>query len=539
MVTAVVAACAVLAACGSTLLAVRRANARSDRRVAEAMRHIDSHLEAISSSVAQALDAATLARRPLQAALSLDFDALLDEVVSAAAERTRADAIVLRIEGPRGRPVVRSIGDGTEHEALAGSYGPPSGEPFGTAVVDWVYPPTPGKEPTFGSALVTPFGNAGIEGTLAAYSHAHHAFGPEHVAAIRTLLDELVVPLANARRFADVEARINTDPATGVLNRRGYEIELGREAASARRTGSPLSVVVVGVVAEDATPAAAVDELARVVRGAARSNDIPCLRTDDEVAVLLPETPRVGAQALSKRLEAAVGRAFGARSSSVAVGLVESLPHESAEALDARIATTLRPRRLPTLAVLDDSRTASTADATTVHAAYSARSDAAPPDTGHLLRADTLEALAAELVETRRFGRSLALVVLEVEGLDEIAEAAGLEVATARLSHVAGRIDRSLGTGSAHRLASGEFALVLPGSGVDEAETLVDALQSSLEPPYDEGGIVLNAGITEVAEDEDAQTALGRVEHALWQARQAGPGTVVVAVPSRRPAPPG
>ena len=539
MVTAVVAACAVLVACGSTLLAVRRANARSDRRVAEAMRHVDSHLEAISSSVAQALDAAALASRPMQSALSLDFEALLDEIVSAAAERTRADAVVLRIEGPRGRPVVRSIGDGTEHEALGDSYRPPSNTPFDTAVVDWVYPPTAGDETTFGSALVTPLGDAGIEGTLAAYSHARHAFGPEHAAAIRTLLDELVVPLANARRFADLEARINTDPATGVLNRRGYEIELGRETASARRTGSPLSVVVVGAVAEDVTPGAALDELARLVRGAARSNDIACLRTDDEVAVLLPETPRVGAQALSKRLEAAVGRTFGERSSSVAVGLVESLPYESAEALDARIAATLRPKRLPTLAVLDDSRTASTADASTVHAAYSGRSDAAPPHTSHLLRTDALESLAAELVETRRFGRSLALVVLEVAGLDEIAEAAGLDVATARLSHVAGRFDRSLGTGTAHRLASGEFALLLPGSGVDEAETLVDALQSSLEPPYDEGGIVLNAGITEVAEDEDAQTALGRAEHALWQARQAGPGTVVVAVPSRRPAPPG
>jgi GGDEF domain-containing protein len=188
--------------------------------------------------------------------------------------------------------------------------------------------------------------------------------------------------------------------------------------------------------------------------------------------------------------------------------------------------------------VLEDSRTASTADATTVHAAYSGRSDATPPDTS-LLRADTVESLAAQLVETRRFGRSLALVVLEVEGLDEIADAEGLEAATARLGHVAGRIDRSLGTGSAHRLASGQFALVLPGSGIDEAETLVDALQSSLEPPSDEGGVVLTAGITEAAEDEDAQTALGRAEHALWQARQAGPGTVVVAVPSRRPAPPG
>ena len=38
---------------------------------------------------------------------------------------------------------------------------------------------------------------------------------------------------ANARRFADVEARLLLDPATGVANRRGYEVELGREVARA------------------------------------------------------------------------------------------------------------------------------------------------------------------------------------------------------------------------------------------------------------------------------------------------------------------
>ncbi len=47
-------------------------------------------------------------------------------------------------------------------------------------------------------------------------------------------------------------------------------------------------------------------------------------------------------------------------------------------------------------------------------------------------------------------------------------------------------------------------------------------------------GITLSAGITELAERDDAQSALGRAEHALWQAKQAGRGTIVVAVPGRR-----
>jgi predicted signal transduction protein with EAL and GGDEF domain len=38
-------------------------------------------------------------------------------------------------------------------------------------------------------------------------------------------------------------------------------------------------------------------------------------------------------------------------------------------------------------------------------------------------------------------------------------------------------------------------------------------------------------------ERDDADSLLGRAEHALWQARQAGRGTVVVAVPGRRTPP--
>jgi GGDEF domain-containing protein len=116
-----------------------------------------------------------------------------------------------------------------------------------------------------------------------------------------------------------------------------------------------------------------------------------------------------------------------------------------------------------------------------------------------------------------------------------VADRLGREAADEALAGVAGRLDRSLSTGSVHRLGPTTFALVLPGSGTEEAEALVDALQASLDPPHDETGLVLSAGITELGEDDGPSTGLDRAEQALWQATQAGAGTIVVAVPNRRP----
>jgi GGDEF domain-containing protein len=540
MLTAVVAAGAVLVACALTLLAVRRANERADRRLQEAARYIDGQLEAIAGGVAQAIDGAVERRLP-PANLSLDFDEVLEVLVAEAAARTRADAVVLRIDGPSGRPVVASVGEGVEHEALDRSFGPPSSRLFRAAVVEWTYPA--GEEAdarAFRSALVTPLAGSGVRGTIAAYSPVRDAFTPDDAVALGALVEDMSVALANARRFAAIEARINLDPSTGVPNRRGYELELGREAARARRTGRPLSVVVVDVGEPgrtETTDAGNLKELTRVVDRVVRQGDIACMRGERELAILLPATAEPGASALSKRLEGEASRALGTRAQTVAVGLVEMLPDETADAFDARVESALHPPRTATITRLEDSRNASTATESTVRTAFG-HSEPARLATGDVLRGDALEAIARELVSAHHFGRGLALVVLGVGGLDDISETEGREAADARLSHIAGRFDRSLGTGSVHRLDADEFVLVLPGSGVDEAEALVDALQSSLEPPYDDAGVMLSAGVTEFAEGEDAQAALGRAEHALWQALQAGRGTVVVALPSRRPTPP-
>jgi diguanylate cyclase (GGDEF)-like protein len=542
MVTGVVAACAVLGACVLVLLGFRRSRIRADRRLDAVLTHLDRHLAAMSTSVARAVDAVVEvgAQRPF-ALLTLDFDELLDTLVSEATRRTGADAVVLRVEGPGGRPVIASHGSMADLDELDRSFGPPGSRQYDTAIIDWTYSPSGDPvDAEFQSALVLPLASAsGMPGALAAYAYARDAFGPAHAAALHALLRDVGIALANARRFSEIEARVNVDPVTGVQNRRGYELELGREVARAARTGRPLTVVVVGVGEAAAETRGRIGDVARLVSGVTRRSDISCRRGERELAILLPGTEETGAAVLTRRIEDEAKRRLAATTSTVTVGVAAYRPDESPEAFDERIDGLFGRSRGATVSTLDDARNASTADTSTIRSTLGSRPDVVRPQPGDALRRDALDAIARELVEARTFGRSLALVALDVDGLEDMSDRSGREAADATLISLAGRLDRSIGSGSAHRLGAGEFALVLPGSGLHEAEALVDALQSQLEPPHDEAGLVLSAGITEATEGDDADAALGRAEHALWQARQAGPGTVVVAVPSKRPTPPG
>lgn len=546
MVTGVVAAFAVLGACGLMLLALRRARIRSDQRLEAIMRHVDAQLEAMSTSVARAVDAA-LASRPERAlpAPTLDFDELVDSIVAEARERTGADAVVLRIEGPSGRPVLASVGEGAGSEDLDRPFGPPGGRRYDAATIAWTYPVAGDSEDApFQSALVVPLGEmAEIRGTLAAYALAPDAFDSEEAESVKRLLRDMAVALGNARRFSEIEARVNVDPQTGTPNRRGYEIELGREVSRAERSGRPLSVVLVGVAGRVANEAAnettGIGDVARLVGRVTRGTDISCRRGERELAILLPGTGEPGAAVLTARLEAEARRTQSSGTPVVTFGLVERQPRETADALDERIDRTLGRPRGATVSALDDARSSSTAATSTFRGSSASGADPARSQPGDALRRDALDAIARELAETRAFGRALTVVALDVGRLDALSERVGREEADATLGRLAGRFDRSLGTGSVHRLGSSMFALVLPGSSLHESEALVDALQSSLEPPHDDSGLVLSAGITELAEGDGAEDGLARAEHALWQAEQAGPGTVVVAVPGKRPGPAG
>jgi diguanylate cyclase (GGDEF)-like protein len=527
MVSAVVAAFT-LVVVGVLLVAGRYLSLRSGRQTEGILRRIDGHLEAISTSVAQAVDRIVEARSSGPQLLpTLDFNALVDTLLAEAAARTAADAVVLRVHGPGRRPFVASVGEGVEAELLEWAIAPPDRRSFRAATVDWTYAPFDDPETApFRSALVVPLDVGGdAPGAVGVFSTSRDAFRAEHAATLRALVEEAGIALANARRFADVEARAFVDPASGVPDRRGYEIELERAVARARRTGQPLTVAIVamddGVRAD--RPGNGVGELARLVGRVTRGSDVSCRRGGRELAILLPETRESEASRLTVRLREEARRALGGSGQTTfAVGLAEWRPNESVEALDARAAAALSGP-LVAVAVGRGPAPSPAGSAAAAHVAGDANG----------LRADVVEALAHRMDEALRREHSVTVVALDVTGLDDVADRLGRDVADAALSELARQLDRGVGDGSVHRTGRATFALVLAGSSAD-AEALLGTLQAGLGPAEGEYKVRLSAGVTEIVPGDDGESALARAEHALWQARQAGPGTVVVALAAPR-----
>lgn len=126
------------------------------------------------------------------------------------------------------------------------------------------------------------------------------------VREIEALTEELRVPARLAR----------TDPLTGLANRRGWDEQLARELARARRSGEALSVALLDLddfkAFNDAYGHQAGDRLlleaAMVWKGQLREVDILCRWGGDEFAVLLPACPRAQADEVIARLRAATPR---------------------------------------------------------------------------------------------------------------------------------------------------------------------------------------------------------------------------------------
>ena len=128
-------------------------------------------------------------------------------------------------------------------------------------------------------------------------------------------VDALAAELKNSRaRIADLEARVDIDPLTDVLNRRGFERELKRSLAYVKRYGAGAALLYVdldgfkpvndrhGHAAGDAVLRAVAATLLRNVR----ASDVVARVGGDEFAVLLWNVGAAAAAAKAAALEAAV-----------------------------------------------------------------------------------------------------------------------------------------------------------------------------------------------------------------------------------------
>lgn len=155
-----------------------------------------------------------------------------------------------------------------------------------------------------------------IVGVLALLAFTHWILSPR----TRRLLGGVVPMLAEAVRTAaaveHLRARAVEDALTGVRNQRGFEDALIREAARARATGRPLSMLLVDVDDFRAMNQRCgrevgdlvLREVARSIEGELRDFDIVARVGGDEFAVLLPEMGVHDAERVGSRLADAVSR---------------------------------------------------------------------------------------------------------------------------------------------------------------------------------------------------------------------------------------
>ncbi len=350
MVTAVVATAAAVAILLVAVIVARWAGARSQRRFEAVVGQLDRNMEAISQNLQRAVERSDDARvRGLgDLGLTLDLAELLQRLVEEAAARTGAQSATVRVRGPAQMPAIASFGTGGGAALLEATLGPPDARPFRALTLNWAYPPAlEGEDVAYRSGLVVPIVEDGVEtGALAAYARGSAAFRPEHARALEALAEDAAPGIANARRFAEAELRAVTDGLTGVRNRRGYDEELERELARARRTGRPLSLLLLDldnfadVNARFDYPGGdlVLQEFADILERAARATDTVSRRGGEEFGILLPETTGDEARQFYVRLrdEVAATEFSNVGRLTFSAGLVEWRPNETRESLDAR-----------------------------------------------------------------------------------------------------------------------------------------------------------------------------------------------------------
>jgi diguanylate cyclase (GGDEF)-like protein len=142
------------------------------------------------------------------------------------------------------------------------------------------------------------------------------------------------------------------------------------------------------------------------------------------------------------------------------------------------------------------------------------------------------ETLAREVARARRYRRTLALVLLDVDDFksvnDRIGHLAGDEV-LAEIGERMRSVVRS--TDIACRVGGEEFAVLLPESSLEDAEQLYERLAGAVAdgPIGDAGELSLSGGITELQPDDSRTSFFQRADDALYRAKSDGKGRAHVA----------
>ncbi len=323
-----------------------RAARRSGEGTEGAIREVATTLGWISSDLAEIAQRAATGPDPLAFPVTLDVEDALRKVAAVAAALPGMTAGAARLDQIDGSVMTRTVGIAAGASGLESYPDPPDRVTWRRAIVEWSHESgQPGREP-IRLSVVAPIAQAGRRiGLVAAYTSA--AGVPDEVAETVVALAASAAPaLQAAREHQAVTELVRTDPLTGLLNRRGgVDEELPREIARARRSGAPLSVLMLDLDnfrevnrVNYAHGDDVLQEFARVVVEACRESDIPCRRGGEEFLVILPDTECADALRLERRLRALVSTTDFSHVGTLtySAGITALRPDDDARSVDER-----------------------------------------------------------------------------------------------------------------------------------------------------------------------------------------------------------
>ena len=165
--------------------------------------------------------------------------------------------------------------------------------------------------------------------------------------------------------------------------------------------------------------------------------------------------------------------------------------------------------------------------------AYQALHD---PLTGLPNRTLLADRLDRALTASRRRGRSVGLLLMDLDRFKEINDTLGHKSGDQILEHVAQRLQVVLReSDTVARLGGDEFAIVVPDiEGVEEAELVATKVLDALDRPFDLGGLALHVdasvGIAVApAHGDDASLLLQRADVAMYRAKDLVAGYAIYA----------
>lgn len=144
-------------------------------------------------------------------------------------------------------------------------------------------------------------------------------------------------------------------------------------------------------------------------------------------------------------------------------------------------------------------------------------------------------ALAPWMALARRPGRPTALVVLDLDAFKRVNDGYGHPAGDVVLRHVAGLCKRQLrDSDQLARLVGGEFAILLPRTGIEEAALVAERMRAAIEatPVKTERAMIsmtASFGITTIRADDSNVILLQRADEAMRGAKAAGRNQVRLA----------